>query len=142
MPVDRILLFRVKGIPAPQGSKKAYRRGYRCVLVETSKKLPAWREACLKEFRKGAEAYGLEPIDAPVCVRVEFLMPRPKKPTNTYPYVGDLDKLQRGVGDALEQSGVVKNDSRIVEWQATKCYADEGEEPGAIVEVFVVRVVD
>lgn len=142
MPVDRIFPFRVEGIPAPQGSKTAFRRGNRCVLVETSKKLPAWREACMAEFKNGAKAYGLEPIDAPVCVRVEFLMPRPKKPTNNYPYVGDLDKLQRGVGDALEQSGVVKNDSRIVEWRATKRYAEPGEEPGAIIEAFVVRLND
>ena len=34
----------VPGIPQPQGSKNAYVRGGRAVLVEANKNLPAWRQ--------------------------------------------------------------------------------------------------
>ena len=75
------------------------------------------------------------PIDAPVKVTAEFVMPRPKRLVNPYPYQGDLDKMQRGIGDALEQSGVLANDSRIVAWVATKRYAQPDEQPGAHIHI-------
>lgn len=52
-------------------------------------------------------------------------MPRPKRPRFNVPATApDLDKLQRGVGDGLEASGLLANDSRIVQWIATKHYGD------------------
>ena len=62
-------------------------------------------------------------------------MPRPKRIVNLYPYQGDLDKLQRCVGDAMEQSGVLTNDSRIIHWIATKRYAHPDEQPGAHIHI-------
>ncbi|WP_312778521.1 hypothetical protein [Corynebacterium variabile] len=37
--------FHVPGVPAPQGSKNAYRRGNKVLLVESSKKVKPWRAA-------------------------------------------------------------------------------------------------
>jgi Holliday junction resolvase RusA-like endonuclease len=45
-----------------------------------------------------------------------------------------LDKLIRSVGDALTDSGIVTDDSRIVRISARKLYA-EGIEPGATIQV-------
>lgn len=37
--------FHVPGVPTPQGSKNAYRRGNKVLLVESSKKVKPWRAA-------------------------------------------------------------------------------------------------
>lgn len=72
-----------------------------------------------------------------VRLGVTFYMPRPasisikKRPL---PIVApDLDKMIRGVGDALKAAGVYKDDAQIVSIQATKVYGtDEAmESPGA-----------
>lgn len=39
---------------------------------------------------------------------------------------GDLDKLQRNLGDALQQSGLISEDRNIVTWIARKRWADKG----------------
>lgn len=58
-----------------------------------------------------------EPLDEPVEVHAKFYLQRPKKPRLGHAGTGlDLDKLQRCLGDALEKSGVLKNDARIVRW--------------------------
>lgn len=51
---------------------------------------------------------------------------------HTVPY--DVDKLARAVNDSLTRSGVIEDDSRIVELVARKLYADECE-PGVFIEV-------
>ena len=57
--------FHVAGFPAPQGSKNAYRRGNKVVLVESSKKVKPWRAAVAQA---ATIAYlRTEPIDGPVC---------------------------------------------------------------------------
>lgn len=63
-------------------------------------------------------------------------MPRPKKPRFPVPAVApDADKLCRGVGDALEAAGVIRNDSRIVHWDASKHYADEHQGTGVHITI-------
>lgn len=125
--------FFIPGTPAPQGSKTAFVRGRRAVLVETSKKLPEWRkqieDTALREYEG-------EPIDQPVKVTVDFFMPKPAKPMFDIPATApDLDKLCRAIGDGLEKGGVLKNDSRIVEWVARKHYADTPDDQGARVVI-------
>lgn len=41
----------------------------------------------------------------------------------------DLDKIQRGIGDALTGAGTIKDDARIVHWDIRKVWADNV--PGA-----------
>jgi len=43
----------------------------------------------------------------------------------------DLDKGMRAIGDAIEHSGLIRNDSQIIHWIASKRYCDTGESPGA-----------
>ena len=128
-----MISFFIRGEPAPQGSKTAFVRGRRAVLVETSKKLPAWRKQIEDTARREYEG---EPIDQPVKVTVDFFMPKPQKPRFDMPSTApDLDKLQRAIGDGLEKGGVLRNDSRIVHWEARKYYADTPEEMGAHITI-------
>lgn len=122
--------FFCPGVPKPQGSKNVSRTGH---TYEANPDLPAWRAKVTQVARlhhKGA------PLDMPVRVTAVFVMPRPKRPKWDYPAgPPDCDKLQRAVGDALEQAGVVRNDSRIVAWSPLKRYPEEGEDTGVYVKV-------
>ena len=118
--------FYVSGIPSGQGSKRHVGRG---VMIESAKGLPAWRRA-VKDAAIIAKG-SLDPLDCPVVCTVTFYIPRPARPKfpNHPATPFDLDKLQRSVGDSLEQSGIISNDSRIVRWVAEKVFALD--EPGA-----------
>lgn len=110
--------FWIGGEPAPQGSKKYVGRG---IMIESSKKLPAWRKNIENTVRN---TYKGEPIDRPVTVKAVFFMPKPKKPRFNEPATPpDLDKLQRALGDGLQKGGLLKDDSRIVCWESAKRYA-------------------
>jgi len=43
----------------------------------------------------------------------------------------DTDKLIRSIGDSIQQSGLVRDDSQIIHWAASKRYCETGESPGA-----------
>ena len=129
--------FHVRGNPAPQGSKQAFVRGRRAVLVESSKRLPAWRIAV-----QDAALQHLQPIPAGVAVRVEihFVMPRPKSLPKSRPTppavkrIGDLDKLCRAILDGLDGPAYA-DDSQVTVLVADKRIAEPGEEPGARINV-------
>lgn len=124
----------VPGTPAPQGSKKyvGHRNG-RPVLIESSKKVQPWRTAVAGVFTYTNQP----PIDAPVTVTVEFIMPRPKSlPKKIIHHVRkpDLDKLIRSTLDGL--SGVAyTDDNRVNTIHATKRYQQPGEQTGANITV-------
>jgi len=127
--------FHVAGVPAPQGSKNAYRRGNKVVLVESSKKVKPWRAAVANA---ATIAYlRTEPIDGPVSVEVEFILPRPKSLLKRVKHMvkrPDIDKLLRSTNDAL--TGIAyQDDSRIVSISAVKRYARPDEFPGAVIKV-------
>ncbi|WP_312811096.1 RusA family crossover junction endodeoxyribonuclease [Corynebacterium variabile] len=127
--------FHVAGVPAPQGSKNAYRRGGRVVLVESSKKVKPWRAAVAQA---ATIAYlHAEPIDGPVTVEVEFILPRPKSlPKRITDMVRkpDLDKLVRSTLDALSGIAYV-DDNRVTRIVATKTYAASPEDAGATITI-------
>lgn len=125
-----IIEFRVYGTPAPQGSKKFVGKGR---MIESSKKLPAWRKTVTQAAHAVAPK---QPLDCPVSVQATFWVPKPQRPRFNVPATpGDLDKYLRAVGDALEQAGVLKNDARITHWNATKHYADQHNPPGAHITI-------
>lgn len=121
------------GAPAPQGSKSVDRRGR---MYEQNRRTRPWRREMVEAFIVGNAYYGrTEPIDEPVTVRATFYLPRPKRPRFNVPGVKpDTDKLQRNLGDAMQEAGVLSDDSRIVEWHVRKAYATTGE-PGVWVEI-------
>ncbi|MDO5533211.1 MAG: RusA family crossover junction endodeoxyribonuclease [Propionibacteriaceae bacterium] len=143
--------FFVPGIPAPQGSKRAYanRRTGRVQLVEMSKRVKPWRAA----VKAAAEAEGVR-IRGAVYVYLGFFLPRPRSHYRTgrnahllrdhaprWPTshaVGDLDKLTRSTLDGLTAGGVLDDDADVVKMFVEKAYAPEGTDPGA--DVVAVRL--
>lgn len=115
----------IAGVPRPQGSKNAYRRGTRVVMVEANKHLPEWRQAVYEAL----SASGLK-FEGAVMVMTTFYLPRPKTNKRLYATTKpDVDKLQRAIGDSLTKAGTIVDDSYIVTWNAAKAYAD-GVNPG------------
>ena len=122
----------VPGIPQPQGSKNAYVRGNRAVLVEANKKLPNWRKQ-LTEKLETANAT-CEALEGAVTLEVLFLMPKAKSNKKQFPHQKpDLDKLIRAVGDSATAAGVLNDDSQIVQILAWKLWAED--EPGAVISL-------
>jgi Holliday junction resolvase RusA-like endonuclease len=117
--------IRVYGDPAPQGSKTARVINGHVVMWESSKKLPGWRESVHMACKVASMEHHV-PMLGPVEVHMTFFMPRPKSVSRKYPNTApDLDKLIRGVGDALQSSGVLSNDGQIVSIIADKVYASD-----------------
>lgn len=108
----------VEGLPKTQGSKNAYHRGGRIVLVETSKGLKSWRET----IAHVAKLTNPEVTTQAVKLDLLFLLPAPKKPVRRFPTTKpDLDKLARACLDAL--SGVYYvDDAQVVALDLQKAY--------------------
>ena len=127
-------MLYVPGIPVAQGSKNAYLRGERIVLVETAKRLPAWRF----QISTAARELGKDLIEFDaVRVTLLFMLPQPKKPVRQYPTTKpDIDKLSRAVLDAL--TGVLyKDDSQVTQLDAQKVYTYG--EPGVYITVTAIN---
>ena len=116
--MEQAVTFRVYGVPVPQGSKNVYRGR----LVEAQgKKLKDWREAVKLSAEQHFKG---ELIEGAVELQVTFYVTKPKTVKREFPTVpADLDKLIRGVGDALSGS-IYKDDSQIISITAHKRYGD------------------
>lgn len=127
----------VAGLPATQGSKdyKGKRRNGSAILVESSAvKLGPWRAAVVAAFAPGGVP--LARFEHGVSVALVVFVPRPKTVTDPWPLsqrTGDVDKYQRAVGDALTAAGVIVDDARILNWDASKRYA--ADDVGAWIQV-------
>ncbi|MFF0860924.1 RusA family crossover junction endodeoxyribonuclease [Nonomuraea sp. NPDC003560] len=142
----------VFGTPAPQGSKRHVGHGR---LVESSPRLRPWREAVKQAALDAMEAasvkqYGgtgqraLITLRGPLSVEIEFTFTKPKsapKTRETWPITrssGDLDKLCRGVLDGLADSGLILDDSLVIDLAAAKRYTGQSgamQVPGAVINV-------
>lgn len=72
---------------------------------------------------------GMEKMTGPVAVVLEFVCPRPKRPTNPYPR-GDFDNLAKAITDAITHAGTVWGDDvQIVMSFILKAYTEPGEAP-------------
>ncbi|MFS0140277.1 RusA family crossover junction endodeoxyribonuclease [Corynebacterium striatum] len=127
--------FFVDGVPAPQGSKTGFIRNGRVVLTEASKKVKPWRTRIANQSAECLD----KPLEVPVRVFLEFVMPRPKylgsgdaPPMSVKP---DLDKLVRSSLDGITGT-ILKDDSLVVSLEASKRRARPGEQTGAF---FMIR---
>lgn len=129
----------VRGIPAPQGSKRPVRLGNgRIGMVESSRAVSPWREAVRAETQRAMSGRG--PYAGPVWVQVRFAMPRPKSLKKGITYHAkrpDLDKLIRAILDGLTAGGAFTDDGQVFDISATKVYAN-GEPTGC--EIFLDTV--
>lgn len=122
--------FTVDGIPAPQGSKKAFNQGGRCILVESSKNVKPWREAVTKTAKENIP----QPLKGEIHLTVEFALPRTKamgnKPAPPMIQRPDLDKLLRSTFDGLS-GAAYEDDSQVTRVTASKRRTRHGEPPNA-----------
>lgn len=136
MGIANMIKFFVDGIPAPQGSKKAFKRGKKIVLVEMSERLPEWREQVAKV---AAEHAPDEPLDCALTVHMDFYLPEPKRSRfKDFPAgVPDADKLARAVNDGITAGKVWVDDSRVVALHVRKHWArtDFGDPAGVHVSI-------
>ena len=122
------------GDPAPQGSKAAFIRNGRPVVVETAKNHKSWRDA-VKQAALEQLPEGHVPLVGAVDIDLVFKMRRPKTVTRNHPYVApDLDKLCRSVFDSLSNAGVWKDDCHVCNLTARKEYTDFS--PGVWIYVY------
>lgn len=119
------VVFRVLGVPAPQGSKTVF-NGH---PVEGASKtgranVKAWRQAVAETAHEVWD--GRPPINGPVSLSVRFVLPRPKaapKKARWQASRPDLDKLLRSTCDALKTAGVYTDDGRVSCITCTKVLA-------------------
>lgn len=156
LPEDGVILRAyIPGIPKSKGSlKNVARRGQKAHLVEQVEGSEEWKKKMIDTFhrfvragdgRNPALTFPGYPYDEAVTVYALFTFEKPANCTLVYPSTKtyyDLDKLQRNVGDALEQGHVLSEDSRIVEWYPKKRFADPGGFIGVSLIVFDTRTVD
>lgn len=145
------LSFTVRGIPAPQGSKRHVGGG---VMVESSKRLRPWRDAVRADAVAALAKAGIatpERFDGPLVLEVTFYFARPKSHYRTGENAHllrlnapvapqgppDLSKLVRSTEDALTDAGVWVDDSRVVLCFAGKkyCHPATVAHPGAVIVV-------
>lgn len=120
------ITFQVYGVPAPQGSKIAFRVGQHARMKEASgAKHAIWRDAVAIAAHR---AVGDHPLEGPLHVTMRFRFPMPKSRTKTQRERGylmkttapDLDKLARCVNDGLMAAGAIRDDAQITALYAFK----------------------
>lgn len=132
--------FRVYGTPAPQGSKTAFVRNGKAVVVDGSstvgrQKLSSWRAEVAREAQNVATG---ELMEGPIGVEINFIMPKPKSAPKRKIFCDkkpDIDKLVRSTFDSM--TGVLyKDDSQVSRIKATKTYVSPEEPAGALVRIY------
>lgn len=121
--------FEVIGLPAPQGSKSAVVIGGKARIIEGKTsgqraKHTSWRDSVATAARAIAELDADTPLRGPLRLDVLLRMPRPasrpKRHHGWHAVTPDKDKILRSIGDALQMSGLVANDSLFAagSWEA------------------------
>lgn len=124
--------FFVSGIPVSKGSAKAFhhaKTGKIIVTQDNREKQESW---ALK-IKLAARQCGCLPKPKPegISLRMEFVLPFPKKEWKACTGKPDIDKLVRCVFDALTGT-CYEDDSQVERIEALKIY---GTEPRLLVEV-------
>ncbi len=133
----------VPGRPRTKGSLNVYctRNAQHTVRVEEeTKNSKGWRKLVAWTVQQDMIARGWDKrshlTDGPVEVIATWffqrqtdaegnVVPSHQTPAPTDIHLGDLDKLQRNVGDALQDSLLIKDDSQIMRWQPMKLWAGQ-----------------
>jgi len=135
----KIISVDVIGTPVSQGSLVG--NGRYGMRYQNDKELKLWRHSVICELiAKKPDDWNVDAAFSVSC-ELRFMRPkahysakkgllRPSAPKYKTTKI-DLDKGQRAIGDAIEQSGLIRNDSQIIHWAASKRYCDTGESPGA-----------
>ena len=123
--MSEVIRFTVVGTPVQQGSKRHVGGGR---MIEAANGHREWRHAVATEAAAVAAARPDCPLDGPLCLSVRFAFPMPASRPRRAIRLGrawkttapDLDKLIRSIGDALTESGLIRDDARIGMVMASK----------------------
>ena len=143
------------GKPVPQGGVRSLGTGRPSIHSNATRLLP-WRDTIILATQAAMLEVGWERANGPVSVHGSYFFDRPKAhytPSGALrdnaPYWpitranGDLDHLERAVGDALTAAGAICDDSQIVAWNVQKQFVSQGigrmPHPGAILELFGLK---
>lgn len=128
----------VVGAPKPKGDGRKLPNGGFMVGRDSkgSKAIIAWDDAICRAAEPITLA-GHTAFDEPVIVSGYFAFPVVASSPDRLYHQGspDLDKLFRTTGDALQRSGIVINDARIVWWDVRKVYAVDDIHVGAELDI-------
>ena len=123
----------VNGVPKAQPRPRMASNGH----VYNPDTADAWKGEI-----KAAFLSGMKPtITGPVCLRVSFFLPRPKRMKvgtgGAIPHVKkpDTDNLLKAVMDSMTEAGVWKDDAQVYRSDTGKYYAQEKTGAQIIVEV-------
>lgn len=137
MNLTPLLIMTIYGEARPQGSKRAFVRNGRAIVVNDNPHTKSWRQEIASEAQR---LYAGAPYTGPVFMAVTFVRPRPKghygsgKNDSTlkatapaYPTTKpDTVKLTRAVEDAL--TGIIwRDDSQVVDHVLSKRYGPRFE---------------
>ena len=132
MTLSARLRFIVDAEPRSQGSMTAVynrRLGVARVRHSNAPALSLWRQL----VRDGARRVNAEEWEGPIGIRISFGIKAPLNTKHGYPKSPDLDKLIRGVLDAL--TGVCyRDDSQVCKIDAQKIW-----QPVTVIEVWRVE---
>lgn len=130
------LTCTIPGRPEQQGSKRNLGRH----SIEANPNLAPWRADAIWRLQKAMQEQMVVQFTGPVEVVATFVYARPRSHYGTGKNAGkvkagapmwktsaaDLDHLQRALGDALTQAGVLRDDALIVHWDARKMWGAGG----------------
>jgi Holliday junction resolvase RusA-like endonuclease len=114
------LVFKVE--PVAKGRPRIARSGHAFTPSKTRKAESDIKTLAKLEMKKLKK----EPFSAPVAVAIEFIMQKPKKPSQPYPSRSDLDNYAKLVCDALNEI-VWDDDSQIVDLYLTKRWGEASQ---------------
>lgn len=124
----------VVGVPRPQGSMQAIvSKSTGRAFMKQSKTTVEWRNQVVTQVSDEiVRQEWVKLVDCPVYLQVNFYFARPashsKKQRLGDGHLkhngSDLDKLVRGIGDALTVAGVYEDDRQIAALSARKLYVD------------------
>ena len=145
-PACNSFTFTVLGKPAPQGSKRHVGKG---VMVESSNRVKPWRQDVRHTAMELLPHDWYANMDKPITLSCVFVFARPKNhfrangqlkpsaPKHCSGRIGDISKLVRAVEDAM--TGIVYNDdAQIINLNAYRRYANDSEQPCAIITVTAI----
>lgn len=148
------IVLDVLGLPAPQGSKRAFvdPRGFARMNESSGDKLKVWRQDVKAAVLEHTEGRDWHPLDGPLSLTIVFRFLRgkghyrsgrnahllkdnaPAFPTTGS--TGDVDKLVRATLDALAIAGLFVNDKQVAHVDAWKVFTEGTDaRPGARIEI-------
>lgn len=125
----------VPGKAAPQGSKKGFVINGRAILVDASEGNKAWRKLVTETIKADQDYIR---YSGPVNVSLTFWMEKAKSnKTKHMAQKPDIDKLSRSVLDAMTDSEIIEDDSRVIYLTVTKRWAEPDDYmPGVLIHVW------